>query len=895
MAKRGDALATYKAKRRFDETPEPSGGKRSAGGDGYLIQKHAATRLHYDFRLELDGVLLSWAVTRGPSLDPAVKRLAVRTEDHPLDYASFEGRIPKGNYGAGTVLLWDRGTWAPIGDPHEGLRKGKLAFHLYGERLQGRWALVRFRGQEKEKRENWLLIKEKDEYVDRDSEITEEHTRSVASGREMTAIADAPDAVWQGESKAAHRKRMAKAESKAATKSDRRTGARSRTPSPSTAKSKRATTSKAKARKGKRSPLPRFVGPALATLVSDMPADGNWLYEVKFDGYRAIAAVSGESVRIFTRNGLDWTKRYPAIAASLATLGLDGALLDGEIVVVDDDGRTDFGALQNALESKSGALSYFVFDLLADGGEDRRKRPLLERKAQLKTLLGTAGRKGPVFYTDHVDQGGEAMLATLCEKGFEGLIAKRPDAPYRSGRGLSWLKVKCGKEQEFVIVGWADSDKGRPFASILLGLREKGALRYVGKVGSGFSGRELRDLSKRFKPIAKPPVSSAVPRAILRRSHWIEPTLVAEIEFAGFTRDGLIRQGRFKGLREDKPAKAIVRERALPVGDVAPASGVVSSRRAAAKAKTMPKSKRASTKTEASAGDTLGIRLTHPERVLFPEQGITKLDLARYLDAVSDRMLPYVANRLLTLVRCPEGRTKSCFYQRHASPGMPDGFHEQDRTKSSGETKGYVYIDGKTGLLGAAQLGVLELHIWGSPVDDIEHPDRMVFDLDPDPSVDFAQVREGAYRLRDVLEALRLESFALVTGGKGVHVVVPLQRKHDWETVKAFTRAVSEKFVEDDPARYVATMRKAKRKGKVFIDFFRNDRTATAIAPYSMRKHPGAPLAWPVTWQQLGRIASADHFRMEMAARELKKPDPWQGYFKVKQSIRASALKALGL
>jgi len=712
----------------------------------------------------------------------------------------------------------------------------------------------------------------------------------------MTAIADAPDAVWQGESKSAHRKRMAKADAKAAAKSAARTGTRSRTPSTSTSKSKRTSAaSKGKVRKARRAPLPRFVAPALATLVADMPADRNWLYEVKFDGYRAIASVSGESVRIYTRNGLDWTKRYPAIAATLATLDLDGALLDGEIVVVDEEGRTDFGALQSSLEGKGGALSYFVFDLLADGGTDWRKRLLTERKARLKNLLGAAGHKGPVFYTDHVEQGGETMLATLCEKGFEGLIAKRPDAPYRSGRGLAWLKVKCGKAQEFVIVGWADSDKGRPFASILLGLREKGALRYVGRVGSGFSERELRDLSKRFKSVAKPPVTGTVPRAIQRHSHWIEPTLAAEIEFAGFTRDGLIRQGRFKGIREDKPAKAIVRESAIPVGDVAPKSDVTSSRRAAAKAKTMPKPKRANPTAEKSTGDTLGIRLTSPDKVLFPEQGITKLDLARYLDAVADRMLPYVTNRLLTLVRCPEGRAKSCFYQRHASQGMPDGFHEQDRTKSSGDTKGYIYIDSREGLLGAAQMGVLELHIWGSRIDDIEHPDRIVFDFDPDPTVGFPAVRDAAIRMRDILEALRLESFALVTGGKGIHVVAPVQATYDWATVKAFTKAVAERMVADEPDRYVATMRKAKRKGKVFIDFFRNDRTATAIAPYSMRKHPGAPLAWPVTWQQLGKIASADHFTIGMAARELKKPDPWQGYVKVKQTIRASALKALGL
>lgn len=518
-----DPLSEYKAKRRFGETPEPKGRRGARSGHRFTIQKHAATRLHYDFRLELDGVLKSWAVTRGPSLDPAEKRLAVRTEDHPVDYATFEGVIPKGNYGAGTVLLWDQGTWTPVGDPHEGLNKGKLEFELSGERLHGRWVLVRFRGKEKSKRENWLLIKADDAEADRALDVTQDHTTSISSGRAMEEIADAGKPVRP-------RRRTRQA----------------------------------------RHALPGFREPALATLVDDIPESGDWLFEIKFDGYRALAAASGDSVTVYTRSGLDWTGKFRPVAQALAELDLDGVLLDGEIVAVDREGHSDFSSLQRALKGDSGDLAYFVFDLLEEGGKDLGKTPLRDRKRRLKALLAAAGTDGPVFFTDHIEGAGEAMLERLCGAGYEGMIAKRPGKPYRAGRSRDWLKIKCKRDQEFVIVGWRPSEKpGRPFASLLLAVHDDGDLRYAGRVGTGFSDEELSVLGRKLQQRErKTPAAKGMPKAVIREARFARPDLVAQIGFAEFTRDGLVRQARFLGLREDKPAGEVRRERAAPTKGV---------------------------------------------------------------------------------------------------------------------------------------------------------------------------------------------------------------------------------------------------------------------------------------------------------------------------------------
>jgi bifunctional non-homologous end joining protein LigD len=546
---------------------------------------------------------------------------------------------------------------------------------------------------------------------------------------------------------------------------------------------------------------------------------------------------------------------------ALERLGLDGALLDGEVVAIDDKGRSNFSLLQEALKSRDGLLSYFVFDLLAEHGKSLTSQPLAKRKARLKTLRADAPQDGPVYYVDDVPDG-QAMLDTLCKSGWEGVIAKKSSAPYRSGRGKSWLKIKCGHEQEFIIVGWSPSDKKRPFSSILLGLKKNGRLTYAGRAGSGFGQQDLAALSKRFKKLArkKPPLDHPVPRAVSRDACWVEPELVAEIAFAEFTRDGIVRQGRFLGLREDKSP-----------GDVT------------------------ERKSGAATGTVAGVRLTHPDKVLFPQQGITKRDLAEYLDAVSDRILPYCAGRLISLVRCPEGRSKKCFFQRHAGSGLPEELEAMGVRSKDGSSEDYIYLTGKPGLVATAQMGVLELHIWGSRIDDIERPDRIVFDLDPDPSVNFAAVKTAATGMRDALDALGLRSFALLTGGKGIHVVAPLTRRHEWPTVKSFTKALAERFAENEPDRYIATMSKAKRKGRIFIDYLRNERSATAISPYSVRAREGAPVAWPVTWKELDGIEAANVVTVENVYDRLRAPDPWKEYADVRQSLTAAALRALGV
>jgi len=831
-AERGGPLATYWKKRRFDETPEPRGTRAKGAGWRYSIQKHAATRLHYDLRLELDGVLKSWAVTRGPSYNPADKRLAVRTEDHPVDYLEFEGTIPRGNYGAGTVLLWDRGTWEPVGDPHEELKKGKMAFHIHGQRLKGLWALIRMKPREGEKGENWLLIKERDDLADPDYTVTEEAATSVKSGRDLDQIAAGKGGVatWKSKEKGGGRKRAAAAKP------------------------------------------PAFVAPQLATLVDRVPAGDGWLFEIKFDGYRAMAAVSGDRVVLYTRSGQDWTERFAPLPQALADLDLDRVLLDGEIAVVDEQGRGDFSSLQKALSGEGGELSYFVFDLLAEAGKSLRGQSLRQRKQRLQKLLAGAPKGGPVFFADHIEGGGERFLDELCKRGFEGVIAKKADGRYLSGRSKSWLKIKCGRQQEFVVVGWTKSDKqDRAFSSLLLAVHEDGKLRFAGKVGAGFSDRTLSDLSKRFAKLkaAKPPVQADLPPAERRKIVWLKPTLVAEVEFAEFTSDGSVRHARFLGLREDKMAKDVKREEAAP----------------ADKAKPKPKK---------GSDAVAGIRITHPERVLYEEPRVTKLDLARYLEAAAPRMLEHLGDRLVSLVRCPEGPAATCFFQRHRGAGLSEAIGSVPVEEEKGKSEDYLHIDSVEGLAAAAQMGVIEFHIWGSRVDRIEQPDRLVFDLDPAPDVAYATVVEAAHEMKAVLEALELQSFPMITGGKGIHVVVPIVRQHAWPTIKAFTGAVAHRLAEAHSDRYVAVMTKAKRKGRIFIDYLRNGRTATAICPFSPRARAGAPVAWPVTWPALARQSGANAVDIPTAMKRLGEPDPWKGYATLKQRLTKAALKAVG-
>jgi bifunctional non-homologous end joining protein LigD len=875
MAARSDRLQEYKTKRDFSRTPEPKGAPRKSGRKlRYLIQKHAARALHYDFRLEWNGTLMSWAIPRGPSENPTDKRLAVHVEDHPVEYGNFEGTIPEGEYGGGTVMLWDTGTWEPQEgvDVDEGLSRGKLAFLLHGKRLKGKWAFVRLRARKKGDKDNWLLIKELDDYVRRSGKlITERETTSVKSGREMKEIAAGTKKVWHS-----NRKRRGNGGGDPVILA--RPGAAKKV----TAAGK---STKASGSKKKLAPLPAFVEPQLATLVEGPPPGDDWIHEIKYDGYRVIAAVAGGEVKMYTRNGLDWTQRFAPLIRPFSQLPCDAALLDGEIAVADAQGHTDFGALQDALAQKTGRIGCYLFDLLSLDGENLRSHPLIERKETLKKLLAGQPKGGPLFYSDHVEGSGEKVFAHACKIKLEGIISKLADAPYRSGRAKSWLKIKCGMEQEFVIIGWRPSDKPRrPFSSILLAVREEGKLRYAGRVGTGYSDDRLEELGKKFRALARkdPPVGD-VPPDIARRAKFVEPELVAEIEFRGWTRDNLVRQGAFKGLRGDKPAREVVKEVEMPR-----ATAVKGAKAEAKKGKHQTTKSARSVSHARTAHDGSeeigGVRVTHPDRVFYPNEKITKRDLIAHYLSIADKILPHVAERPLSLVRCPDGITGQHFFQKHASQGFPAQFEKIPIREKSGKDD-YLYIRDERGLVAAVQMGVLELHIWGCRVDEVEQPDRMVFDFDPDEDLPFAAVRDGASEMRDRLKDLGLESFPMVTGGKGIHVVVPFRRGHDWDAHRDFSEALARVMAADSPDRYVANMSKKKRQGKIFVDYLRNTRGATAISPFSTRSRKGAFVSVPVSWPQLSKMKDADPVAVGEVKRFVGRSDPWPGYFKVRQTL----------
>ena len=831
-------LSPYRKKRDFQHTSEPTGGSASADGLLFVVQKHDATRLHYDFRLEWDGVLKSWAVTRGPSLDPADKRLAVQTEDHPMDYGNFEGTIPKGQYGGGTVMLWDTGTWEPVGDAAKGFADGNVKMQLHGAKMQGLWALIRMKRRPGEKRDNWLLIKEKDDVASTSRNILR-LDRSAKTGRTLHQIASGAAAGKPAAAKASARQPSA------------------RQPS---------------ARTQKQAALPAFRPVQLATLSSTAPTSDAWLHEVKYDGYRILIARGGDKVRLYTRNGKDWTDKFGDLLRHVEALPARSFLIDGEVVAFDGAGRTDFSALQEAL-TDGGALSCFCFDLLEHDGQDLTGKPLIERKAALESLMaGTHG--SALHYSPHIVGHGGDVLAELCRKGLEGVVSKRADAPYMAGRSKAWLKSKCGRRQEFVIGGYSTSDKpGRPFSSILVGVNEGKKFVYRGRVGSGFDGKALDHLAERFASLSREDSPfDTVPADIRRGAHYLDPVLVAEIDFAELTREGHIRHGVFKGLREDKPAKRVVEEK--PMDEVKPRA----------------KGRR---KSDGKPGDIEGVRLTSPERVVFEGQGITKRDLAEYYVMVADRMLVHAGKRPLSLVRCPQGGQKACFFQKHDTGGFPPQMGHVDIREKDGENAVYLSLDGLGSILAAVQMGTMEFHIWGAHNDDVDKPDRLVFDLDPDESLGFADVRQAALELRDRLADGGLTSFPMVTGGKGIHIVVPLVRRQDWPTLKDFARGFAEAVTRDEPDRFVATMSKARRKGRIFIDWLRNERGSTAIAPYSTRARKDAPVATPVSWDELGALSSAAAFHLGDMAARIEQADPWAEYASVRQSITRRMVETL--
>jgi bifunctional non-homologous end joining protein LigD len=809
-----DPLADYNRKRDFKKTAEPSGKRASSkGGNRFIVQKHDATRLHWDLRLETDGVLKSWAVTKGPSPDPDIKRLAVQTEDHPLSYAEFEGTIPKGEYGGGTVMLWDRGTWEPVeGKSAKDLAKGHLHFRLTGERMNGEWLLIRLKRRPGEKRDNWLLRKIQDEYAQEGDPLVEHALTSVLTGRTMAQIeADIEGAhSLKGKKGDAFTAEMAKAAKHNAGK----------------AKPRRKT--------GGGKP-PKFRAPQLATLVDSVPAGNRWMHEIKFDGYRALLSAAGDKVHVFTRSGKDWTDKFAPLVEAVSALDLPPCLVDGEIVAYGKDGNPDFSSLQAVLKRGHGSqkakdnLSFHAFDLLEANGEDLTRLPNIERKERLEALL--KGVQPPVHVADHVLGAGEKLYRAMCEAGQEGIISKAIDAPYRSSRTKSWVKVKCTRRQEFVIIGWKKSSaKGRSFSSLLLAQHEGKELVYKGNVGTGFSQATMAELSDRFAKLERKTAPAEVDRVSSRGVTWLTPKLVAEIAFAEFTADGNVRHGSFLGLRGDKKASAVTPE-----------------------------------KPEAAPDADEPVEVSNRDRVIFPESGQTKGELADYYLAVAPLMLPWAAQRPISLVRCPQGRAKKCFFQKHDSGSFGPHVHHVPIVEKDGGSEDYLYVEDAAGLVACVQMGTIEFHGWGSRSSDVESPDRMIFDLDPDEGLDFEDVKKAAKDIHDRLSDLGLTSYAMLSGGKGVHVVVPLTPGHTWDAHKDFARRFSEALAMAEPDRFVATMSKAKRKGKIFIDWLRNQRGATAVLPYSARAREGAPVAVPIAWGELKDFDDAHPFSISDA------------------------------
>jgi bifunctional non-homologous end joining protein LigD len=817
MARAPLDIETYNRKRDFAKTKEPRGRKLKGKGDSFVVQKHAASRLHWDFRLELDGVLKSWAVPKGPSLDPGEKRLAMRTEDHPLDYGDFEGTIPAGEYGGGTVMLWDQGRWIPDPrkDPSKTIEEGHLHFTLEGERMKGEWVLFRPSPRPGEKGQPWMLKKVTDEYADPDNgdALVENGVTSVTTGRTMAEIAAGED-VWR---------------------SNRRGHKGGR----------------AKKRAGKAPPA--FQEPQLATLVDEVPPGNSWIHEYKYDGYHLLLAVGEGVATAWTRKGNDWSDKFKALVKAAAKLPA-GCLIDGEAVALDDEGRPSFQLLQSTLKDQKGSnLAFYAFDLLIDRGEDIRKLPNIERKERLAALLQRV--PSPILYGDHVIGRGEELFREICRMGGEGIISKKAGAAYRGTRTRDWLKIKCIQRQEFVIVGWSESDRRRGFRSLLLGVRDKGKFAYAGKVGTGFNAKLIEDLMERMQPLETDKPAVEVPRADRKGAHWIEPKLVAEIAFSEFTDDGVLRHPSFIALREDKPAKEVVREVPKHTKTV-----VKTEQKAGSKGKSAP-----------ATAENFGIEISSPERVIYPELGLTKKDLADYYSTIEPLIMVDAAKRPITLIRCPGGRIGECFFQKHDKGTFGPDVKQVPIEEKDGHTEDYLYFDDIRGLLACVQMGTVEFHGWGSRVEKVEYPDRLVFDLDPDVGLDFNKVKAAAVRLKGLLEDLGLKSFPLLSGGKGIHVVVPLDASTDWPAVKSFADRFSRAIAEAEPDMFTANIRKVQRKGRIFLDWLRNQRGATAVMPYSARAREGAPVSAPVTWKELDRYQSGHHFSIRDADELLKR------------------------
>ncbi|HXS72950.1 MAG TPA: DNA ligase D [Rhodanobacteraceae bacterium] len=826
-------LETYRRKRDFQHTPEPARTPRRRAARAaetaerrFVVHLHHARRRHFDLRLQVGGSLRSWAVPKGPSRDPSIKHLAVQVEDHPLSYAAFEGTIPEGHYGAGTVAIWDEGTWSTDESATRQLEKGHLRFELHGARLRGRWSLIRT-GSKSSDKPQWLLIKGEDSYTDRGD---------VAD--------DTPLSQWKVEHL---QKEAAQSGSRKTTRSVRRT----------------------KARAAEASQLsPQDFGFQLARLHQRAPSGSNWLHEVKYDGYRMLAWRDHDKLQLLSRNHLDWTDRLPRIVAAVRALECRSCALDGELVVFDHEGHTRFDLLQQEFtRAHADATHYVVFDLLMLDGKDLRDRPLQERKAALSRLLerGHAKRADDVLMLSGFIQGeGALAYKRACEAGLEGVISKAIEAPYATGRNDAWRKLKCIDSDEFVIVGYTAGrgSRGALGALLLAEPREQG-WHYVGRVGTGMDAPMLKRVHGMLKVARTAPKLLNPPDAKQLRGVkpvWVKPEHVVEIAYRGRTGDDMLRQGSFKGLRPDK-SPGDLRDRDADADEAAPQDSV------------MPK-----------------IALTHPERVLIEKPRVTKQSLADFYVGVADRLLPGIVGRPLSLVRCPDGIGNQCFFQKHGMRGMPEAIRVGTQRNSRGENEEFLYVDGIEGVLGLVQMNVIEIHPWGSTIADIDHPDRLVFDLDPDPGVAWPRVRDAAKRLRERLAAVKLQGFLRTTGGKGLHVVVPLNPRPDWESAKAFSQALARTLEAEWPRDYVSVATKSKRSGRIFVDYLRNARGSTAVTSYCVRAREGAGVATPLHWEELPKLRSGAQYTIKNISRRLQKlqRDPWAGIEEVRQALPQS-------
>lgn len=872
-----DQLTRYREMRDFNVTAEPRGTKGTiatsaqSGALPFVIQKHAATRLHYDFRLAWNGVLKSWAVAKGPSDLPADKRLAVQVEDHPIEYGNFEGTIPKGQYGGGSVMVWDFGEWEPVEDAEKGLAEGHLKFNLKGQKLHGRWALVRMQTRDaRPGKPNWLLIKDRDEFAryEDDEPITERMPDSALTKRTIEQIGEDSDRVW-------HSNRAA----------DDQPQAKVRAP----AKSKRVSFA-SKLRSIPEERFPGFISPQLAKQATAPPSGDDWIHELKLDGYRVQIHIQpgkdphDKKVALFTRKGLDWTHRMPELARTARQIQVESAILDGEAVVLDQKGSTSFAALQTAFQEGSKAdITYFAFDLLHLNGHNLRDLPLLERKELLEKLISGLD-DSPIRFSEHFAADGKRVFEEACSLGAEGIISKLSSAPYSSTRGSSWLKEKCYQEQEFVIGGFTDPSTGEHgIGALLIGYYDQGNLRYAGRSGTGFTQKSSATIRKQLDQLvqSRSPFVE-LPKGVSRGVHWVKPELVGQISFSNWTRDNLARQASFKGLREDKPASEVVREKIEPTEIATVEAG-----------ESMAKPKHGSIKSRAAVKSGTDLPITHPDKVLDAESGMTKLDLANYYLAVADDMLPHLAARPLSIVRCPEGTGKQCFFQKHVNKGLPSGIGSVTvPDKKNGGTEEYLTLNTAEGLVGMAQLGVLEIHPWGSKNDDLEHPDRIIFDMDPDEAIDWKTLAATAKSFHSLLEDLGLQSFLKTTGGKGLHVVVPIRPENEWPIVKEFAHNIVLGMERKNPSLFVTKMTKALRTNRIYLDYLRNDRGSTAVAPYSPRARAGAPVALPLDWKMLGaKTRPVFHVSDLGSWRKRLKDDPWAEMGRIKQRLTAKMLE----